>query len=173
MSSGLSQRLARREPLMYKSAIANSANRDRITVNRSRPSLIAATTSLLGSGQFPAPSPRHADLFMDFNNVSAARRAAGAIFPVGREFPGGSSRTCPRSTGRSTPATAAAGIVLCCRGTIWRAAMTDADAVLAANLEFYRAFTTRDIAAMEAIWARHASVGCIHPGWPALAERDA
>ena len=51
--------------------------------------------------------------------------------------------------------------------------MTDADAVLAANLEFYRAFATRDIAAMEAIWARHAPVGCVHPGWPALAERDA
>ena len=31
--------------------------------------------------------------------------------------------------------------------------MTDSDAVLAANLEFYRAFTTRDIAAMDALWA--------------------
>jgi hypothetical protein len=51
--------------------------------------------------------------------------------------------------------------------------MTDADAVLAANLEFYRAFATRDIDAMEAIWARRAPVGCVHPGWPALAERDA
>src|SRR3954462_8203274 len=58
-------------------------------------------------------------------------------------------------------------------GSMRRAAMTDADAVLAANLEFYRAFTTRDIAAMEAIWARRAPVGCVHPGWPALAERDA
>ena len=37
--------------------------------------------------------------------------------------------------------------------------MTDADAVLAANLEFYRAFATRDIAAMDAIWARRAPVG--------------
>ena len=51
--------------------------------------------------------------------------------------------------------------------------MTDADAVLAANLEFYRAFATRDVAAMDAIWARRAPVGCVHPGWPALAERDA
>ena len=51
--------------------------------------------------------------------------------------------------------------------------MTDSDAVLAANLEFYRAFTTRDLAAMDAIWARRAPVACIHPGWPALAERDA
>ena len=51
--------------------------------------------------------------------------------------------------------------------------MTDSDAVLAANLEFYRAFTTRDIAAMDAIWARQSPVACIHPGWPVLADRDA
>lgn len=51
--------------------------------------------------------------------------------------------------------------------------MTDSDAVLAANLEFYRAFATRDLAAMEALWARQAPVACIHPGWPPLAERDA
>jgi len=50
--------------------------------------------------------------------------------------------------------------------------MTDADAVLAANLEFYRAFTTRDLAGMEALWARAASVACVHPGWPALCDRD-
>lgn len=50
--------------------------------------------------------------------------------------------------------------------------MTDSDAVLAANLEFYRAFTTRDLVAMEALWARHSPVACIHPGWPALTERD-
>jgi len=51
--------------------------------------------------------------------------------------------------------------------------MTDSDAVLAANLEFYRAFATRDLAAMDALWARRAPVGCIHPGWPALSDRDA
>ena len=50
--------------------------------------------------------------------------------------------------------------------------MTDSDAVLAANLEFYRAFTARDLAAMEALWAREAPVACIHPGWPVLAERE-
>jgi ketosteroid isomerase-like protein len=50
--------------------------------------------------------------------------------------------------------------------------MTDSDAVLAANLEFYRAFTARDLVAMDALWARQAPVGCIHPGWPALADRD-
>jgi hypothetical protein len=51
--------------------------------------------------------------------------------------------------------------------------MTDSDAVLAANLEFYRAFATRDLAAMDELWARRAPVGCVHPGWPALADRDA
>lgn len=51
--------------------------------------------------------------------------------------------------------------------------MTDADAVLAANLEFYRAFAARDIAAMEALWANRAPVACLHPGWAALREREA
>lgn len=50
--------------------------------------------------------------------------------------------------------------------------MTDADAVLAANLEFYRAFTMRDLAAMEALWARNSPVSCLHPGWAALTDRD-
>jgi len=51
--------------------------------------------------------------------------------------------------------------------------MTDSDAVLAANLEFYRAFGARDVAAMERLWAQAAPVACIHPGWPALSERGA
>src|SRR5436305_10285912 len=51
--------------------------------------------------------------------------------------------------------------------------MTDSDAVLAANLEFYRAFSARDLLAMDALWARQAPVACIHPGWPVLADRDA
>jgi SnoaL-like protein len=50
--------------------------------------------------------------------------------------------------------------------------MTDDDAVLAANLEFYRAFATRDLAAKDGLWARQAPVACIHPGWPPLADRD-
>jgi hypothetical protein len=50
--------------------------------------------------------------------------------------------------------------------------MTDRDAVLAANLEFYRAFAARDAAAMDALWAKRAPVGCLHPGWTALTERD-
>ena len=51
--------------------------------------------------------------------------------------------------------------------------MTDSDAVLAANLEFYRAFSARDLAAMEELWARLAPVACVHPGWPPLTDRDA
>ena len=50
--------------------------------------------------------------------------------------------------------------------------MTDEDAVLAANLEFYRAFTTRDAAAMEKIWAKRVPVACTHPGWEPLIMRD-
>ncbi|MBV9828803.1 MAG: nuclear transport factor 2 family protein [Alphaproteobacteria bacterium] len=51
--------------------------------------------------------------------------------------------------------------------------MNDSDAVLAANLEFYRAFATRDLVAMDEVWAREAPVACIHPGWPILSGRDA
>ncbi len=51
--------------------------------------------------------------------------------------------------------------------------MHDSDAILAANLEFYRAFTTRDAAAMDALWAREAPVACVHPGWAPLTDRDA
>jgi ketosteroid isomerase-like protein len=51
--------------------------------------------------------------------------------------------------------------------------MTDNDAVLAANLQFYHAFTARDLAAMDALWARQAPVACLHPGWTALTDRDA
>jgi ketosteroid isomerase-like protein len=54
-----------------------------------------------------------------------------------------------------------------------RIVMTDQDAVLAANLEFYRAFATRDLRAMDALWARRARVACLHPGWTALKDREA
>lgn len=50
--------------------------------------------------------------------------------------------------------------------------MTDSDAVLAANLAFYRAFATRDLEAMDALWARRAPVACLHPGWAALCDRE-
>jgi ketosteroid isomerase-like protein len=47
------------------------------------------------------------------------------------------------------------------------------DAVLAANLAFYQAFTSQDVPAMEALWARRAPVSCTHPGWVALTGRGA
>jgi ketosteroid isomerase-like protein len=53
-----------------------------------------------------------------------------------------------------------------------RRAMPEKEAVLAANLEFYRAFTARDLAAMDRLWARKAPVACTHPGWVPLAGRS-
>jgi len=50
---------------------------------------------------------------------------------------------------------------------------TEADALLAANLDFYRAFTTHDIAAMDRVWAQETPVLCLHPGWTLLRGRDA
>lgn len=44
--------------------------------------------------------------------------------------------------------------------------------VLEANEAFYRAFAARDVAAMEAAWARRGPVACIHPGWDALDGRE-
>jgi ketosteroid isomerase-like protein len=45
--------------------------------------------------------------------------------------------------------------------------------LLAANEAFYQAFRSEDMPAMEALWAEHAPVFCIHPGWSALLGRDA
>ena len=50
--------------------------------------------------------------------------------------------------------------------------MSDEEAVLAANREFYRAFAGRDLAAMDALWARETPVACIHPGWDVLLGRE-
>ena len=44
--------------------------------------------------------------------------------------------------------------------------------VLDANAAFYRAFNTKDFAAMEAIWASETAVTCVHPGWFLLEGRD-
>jgi len=49
--------------------------------------------------------------------------------------------------------------------------MSDEDAILAVNADYYRAFSTGDFAAMSRIWAED-GVSCIHPGWPALIGRD-
>jgi len=41
----------------------------------------------------------------------------------------------------------------------------DEEDLLAANAAYYRAFSARDLAAMEKIWAEE-GVTCLHPGWP-------
>ena len=51
--------------------------------------------------------------------------------------------------------------------------MSDEEAVLAANHEFYRAFAARSLAAMDALWAKETPVACVHPGWDALVGRGA
>jgi hypothetical protein len=43
--------------------------------------------------------------------------------------------------------------------------------VASANDRFYAAFATRDIAAMEDVWARDVPVACTHPGWLTLHGR--
>jgi ketosteroid isomerase-like protein len=45
--------------------------------------------------------------------------------------------------------------------------------VLEANERFYRALAAQDADAMDALWAQHAPVACIHPGWDALNGRAA
>ena len=44
--------------------------------------------------------------------------------------------------------------------------------IVAANEAFYAAFRNQDALAMDALWARHAPVACIHPGWGALLGRE-
>jgi len=45
--------------------------------------------------------------------------------------------------------------------------------LLVANSAFYDAFAAGDAEAMCALWARRHALACIHPGWPALTEREA
>ena len=49
--------------------------------------------------------------------------------------------------------------------------MSDADfaaEVEEANLRFYRAFETLDLAQMDAVWAHTERAQCVHPGWPLI-----
>lgn len=46
-------------------------------------------------------------------------------------------------------------------------------AVLAANEEFYRAFSRGDVLAMSDLWAKAAPVACLHPGARLLSGRHA
>tara|TARA_B100000029_G_scaffold241641_1_gene238893 strand:+ start:1641 stop:2057 length:417 start_codon:yes stop_codon:yes gene_type:complete len=51
--------------------------------------------------------------------------------------------------------------------------MSDRDEILQTNALFYEAFAACDVASMDEIWAMHAPVMCIHPGWSELVGRDA
>ncbi len=44
--------------------------------------------------------------------------------------------------------------------------------IVSANEAFYAAFRDEDIDAMDRLWAQHAPVACVHPGWPPLIGRD-
>lgn len=46
--------------------------------------------------------------------------------------------------------------------------MTDNQAVLIANQEFYRAFEKKDLEGMEAVWSKGIGCLCVHPGREAL-----
>lgn len=50
--------------------------------------------------------------------------------------------------------------------------MSDEADVLEANQRFYAAFTNRDFAAMDGLWAAMAPVSCVHPGWMTLHGRS-
>lgn len=43
--------------------------------------------------------------------------------------------------------------------------------VLAKNRAFYASFRERDLLSMDELWARHAEVVCVHPGWQPLFGR--
>lgn len=45
---------------------------------------------------------------------------------------------------------------------------TEEEKVLAANLAFYEAFRSLDLARMEAVWLQEDWVRCLHPGWELL-----
>lgn len=49
--------------------------------------------------------------------------------------------------------------------------MSETQAALFANDAFYVAFASRDVAAMDDVWASTAPVSCIHPGWNVLNGR--
>lgn len=49
----------------------------------------------------------------------------------------------------------------------------DREGVAEANRAFYRAFMSRDLAAMDALWAGATPVACLHPGHAPLFDRAA
>ena len=51
--------------------------------------------------------------------------------------------------------------------------MSENAEILFTNETFYHVFRTRDLGAMDDLWARRAPVVCAHPGWQALTTREA
>jgi ketosteroid isomerase-like protein len=49
---------------------------------------------------------------------------------------------------------------------------TEEEKVLAANLAFYEALRSLDVARMEAVWLQEDWVRCLHPGWELLLGWD-
>jgi ketosteroid isomerase-like protein len=98
---------------------------------------------------------------------AAARRQGGGVGKTGRP-PGDLSQPALALPAAACHIWGAGG-----GGKDMAEVMTERDAVLAANLEFFRAFTTQDLGAMDRLWAREAPASCVHPGWPALHGRSA
>jgi ketosteroid isomerase-like protein len=48
----------------------------------------------------------------------------------------------------------------------------DPEAIIAANRAFYAAFSRRDFEALAEMWATSVPVACVHPGQPALLDRE-
>ena len=51
--------------------------------------------------------------------------------------------------------------------------MSDRHSLLIANETFYRNINERNLAQMNAMWARGRPVACVHPGWEPLLTREA
>jgi len=49
----------------------------------------------------------------------------------------------------------------------------DEKAVLAANNDFYRAFSRQDLKSMQDLWSATRNIAVLHPGWPPLIGRNA
>ncbi len=48
----------------------------------------------------------------------------------------------------------------------------DQEAIVAANRAFYAAFSRRDFEALAEMWATTVPVACVHPGQPAMLDRE-
>jgi hypothetical protein len=79
-------RVAESVRIVYTLAIAIFSIRVRISVKSRHLSLLAATASLFGFRQFPAPSPRPGPQPAVFNGFGPDPGTAGEIFPAIREF---------------------------------------------------------------------------------------